>query len=116
MTAVAWMIGASVAAWLAAAALSGGRSTLEILLGMVGPLAAVCGTWMLIERTFRRDPGRLTSVMAAAFAVKLVFFGGYVAFALRMLPLKPVPFVISFTGYFIGLYLTEALILRRLHS
>jgi hypothetical protein len=30
--------------------------------------------------------------------------------------LRPVPFVVSFTSYFIGLYLMEALYLKRLFS
>jgi hypothetical protein len=33
---------------------------------------------------------------------------------LGVLSLRPVPFVASFTGYFIALYLAEALCLRRL--
>jgi hypothetical protein len=46
----------------------------------------------------------------------LVFFGGYVAVMLKMLGLHPIPFMVSFTGYFIALYFTEALFLRRLFS
>ena len=66
-------------------------------------------SWVLTERTYRRDPRALTAVMIAAFAVKMVFFGAYVAVMLSVVGLQPVPFVASFTGYFIALYLTEAL-------
>jgi hypothetical protein len=52
--------------------------------------------------------------MVAGFGVKMVFFGAYVAIALKVLSLRPIPFVASFTGYFIGLHLIEALYLRRL--
>jgi hypothetical protein len=55
-------------------------------------------------------------LMAAAFGAKLVFFGAYVAIALRLLMLRPVPFVVSFTSYFIGLYALEAFYLRRLFT
>ena len=48
-------------------------------------------------------------VMIAAFAVKMVFFGAYVAVMLRGSALRPMPFVVSFTGYFIALALVEAL-------
>jgi hypothetical protein len=54
--------------------------------------------------------------MAAGFALKMIFFGAYVAVMLRVMRVRPFPFVVSFTGYFIGLYLMEALFLRRLFS
>jgi hypothetical protein len=54
--------------------------------------------------------------MAVAFFLKMVFFGGYVAIMLGIARFRPVPFVASFTGYFIGLYLIEALYLKRLFS
>ncbi len=43
----------------------------------------------LMERTYRRNPERLTAVMIAAFAGKMVFFGAYVAVMLRVLSLRP---------------------------
>ena len=54
------------------------------------------------------------SVMISAFAFKLVFFGVYVAVMIRVVALRPVPFIASFTGYLAGLYLMEALYLRHL--
>ena len=38
----------------------------------------------------------------------------YVAGMLRVLGVRPVPFVLSFTIYFIALHMTEALFMRRL--
>ena len=35
---------------------------------------------------------------------------------LRVLALRPVPFVLSFTSYFIALHATEALFMRRLFA
>ncbi len=52
--------------------------------------------------------------MVAAFGGKLVFFGAYVTVMLGVLSLRPLPFVISFTAYFIALHLFEALCLQRL--
>jgi hypothetical protein len=116
MKPVAWMVGVSVAVWLLVAPFVDAPARLAVLGGMVGPLAVVSGTWLLMERTYRVSPGSLTSVMIAAFGFKVVFFGGYVAVMLGLLALRPVPFVASFTGYFIGLYLIEALCMRRLFS
>lgn len=109
-----WMIAAGVGSWLAAAAFVDRRTALEVLLGMVGPLAVVSVTWVLMARTYRANPDRLTSVMMKAFAGKMVVFGAYVALMLGVLSLRPVPFVASFTTYFIGLYLMQALYLRQM--
>ena len=54
--------------------------------------------------------------MIAAFAGKMVFFGAYVIVMLRLLSLPPVPFVASFTSYFIALLVMETLCLQRLFA
>ena len=109
-----WMVVASVASWLAVAVAVEPAARTAALWGMIGPLVVTCGSWMLAERTYRHHPESLTSLMMAGFAGKLVFFGAYVAAMLRLLTLRPMPFVVSFTGYFIALHMTEALCLRRL--
>ena len=116
MTPVWWMVGLSGLSWLVAAALLAPQARMEVLYGMLGPLAMVTGSWILMERAYRRNPERLTAVMVAAFVGKLVFFGAYVTVMLRVLSLRPRTFVASFTGYFIALYLIEALYLRRLFA
>jgi hypothetical protein len=116
VTPVWWMVGLSGLSWLVAAALLAPQARMEVLYGMLGPLAMVTGSWILMERAYRRNPERLTAVMVAAFVGKLVFFGAYVAVMLRVLSLRPRTFVASFTGYFIALYLIEALYLRRLFA
>jgi hypothetical protein len=114
MKLVGWMAGASVVSWLAATALVGRGTGVEILVGMMGPLAVVSTTWVLTERTYARNPERLTVLMITAFAAKLVFFGAYIVVMLRVLMVRPVPFMVSFTSYFVALYVVEALSLRRL--
>jgi hypothetical protein len=85
-----------------------------VLLGLAGPLSVVSVSWVLMARTFRRDPSRLTSLMMLAFAAKMAFFAVYVAIALKILAVRPVPFVASFVVSFIALYLIEAVSLRRM--
>jgi hypothetical protein len=46
----------------------------------------------------------------------MVFFATYVTLAIAVLAMQPVPFVASFVGYFVTLYLVEALSLRRLFA
>jgi len=111
-----WMVGAAVLSWLAVAAIPDVESDREVLLGMLAPLAGAVGTWVLVARTYPSQPERLTSLMVAAFGAKLVFFGAYVTVMLKVLALRPLPFVISFTTYFIALHMFEALCLQRLFA
>jgi hypothetical protein len=69
---------------------------------------------MLTERTYRRHPERVTSLLIVAFAGKMVFFGAYVVLMLRIAAVHPVPFVVSFASYFIALHAAEAFCLQRL--
>jgi hypothetical protein len=107
---------ASLGSAAALAALVGRDKRAAVVLGMTAPLAATAVSWVLTERTFTRSPERLTGLMLAGFAAKMVFFGAYVAVMLKVVGLRPVPFVASFTGCFIALYLIEALLLRRLFA
>ena len=116
MKPIAYMAVASVLTWLVAAVIVDRRTSLEILFGMLGPLAAASGTWFLAAWVYRERPEELTGLMVAAFVLKMIFFGAYVAVMLRVIGFRPVPFVVSFTGYFVGLYLMEALYLKRLFS
>jgi hypothetical protein len=114
MKPVAWMAGVSLMSWLLMRVTSDGRGDPEMLFGMAGPLVSAVGSWVAYERAHRSAPGRLTNVMIAALAVKMVFFGSYVVAMLRGFELRPVPFVVSFAAYFIGLHAMEAFFLRRL--
>src|SRR2546428_11423024 len=106
----------SAASWFVAALLVDRRTGIEILFGMLGPLVATTSTWILVERIYRQRFEVLTAVMATAFVAKIVFFGAYLAIMIFLLRFRRVPFVVSFTSCFIGLYLMEALYLRRLFS
>jgi hypothetical protein len=116
------MVGASVATWALGAigalatTVAGWSFAIDSLFGMLGPLLVAVGSWELASQTYRRTPERLTGLMVTAFAGKMVFFGAYVALMLMGLSLRPIPFVLSFTAYFIGLHLIEAMSLRRLFA
>ena len=114
MRAVAWMAAASLASAALAIAVVGRHIGAEVLLGMLAPLAAAGVSWLLTERTFKRNPEQLTRLMIGAFGAKMLFFGVWVAVMVKVVGLRPVPFIVSFTSYFIALYSTEALLMRRL--
>ena len=90
------------------------QAGLEVLLGMIAPLAVAVVSFAFVERTFRRDPARLTGAMIQAFAVKFLLFGAYVTVGIRVLALDTVPFISSFVVYFLALHVLEAAQLRRL--
>jgi hypothetical protein len=114
MTRLGWMTGASLTSWLVVTTLAPMPVNPEVLLGMIGPLAASLVTWLLVERVHVRAPERVMSVLMQAFGVKMLFFGVYVVVMLRWLGVRPIPFVVSFTSYFIGLYAMQAVFLQRL--
>jgi hypothetical protein len=111
---VAWMIGASVASGLGLVAATGSSLMPELLLGMAGPLTSAVLTWQVLERTQSLTPERLTNVMITAFGIKVLLFAVYVVVALVALGLRPKPFMLSFTGYYVGLHVVEAIFLRGL--
>ena len=116
MKLVWWMVGTAVMTWLAVAAVPGVESDVEIFLGMLAPLTGAVVTWVLVVRTYPTNPQRLTPLMVVAFGGKIVFFVLYVTVMLAVLSLRPLPFVVSFTAYFVALHFFEAVCLQRLFA
>ena len=114
MAPLVWMGSLAAGSWLTIRLTTGGRLEPEVLFGMLGPLVSAMVTWVAVERTQRRAPARVTSVMISGFALKMVLFGVYVVAMLRPLALRPIPFVVSFASYFIALHVVETVFLRRL--
>jgi hypothetical protein len=110
------MVGAGLLVGLMATSLLGRPVLAETALGTLGPLVAACGSWIVIERTMKRDPTQVTPTMLKLFAVKMLFFGAFVVAAVLGLQLRPVPFMVSFTSAFVVMYLLEALYLQRLFA
>lgn len=114
MRPVAVMVGGCLGVGMAAMAVIGPGLGREVWFGMLAPLLVAVVSWVVVERTFRRDRAQVTNVMVVAFGAKMVFFGVYVAVMIRGLALRPVPFVVSFTACFVALLFAEAVWLRRL--
>jgi hypothetical protein len=88
----------------------------ELLYGLLAPLMAVLVSWLVIKRAYRINPGGLMGVLLAGMAIKLIFLAAYAFVMLRVLQLRPIPFVASFTSSFIVLHNIEALLMRRLFT
>jgi hypothetical protein len=107
---------ASLVCWALVALLTGGEARAAVLLGVLGPFAAAAGTWVLVERTYRRTPERMSRLMVVLFGAKLVLIGAFVAVVIVMLSQGAALFVVSFTAQYVTLHAIEALCLRRLFS
>ena len=114
MKPVTWMVAASGAVWLLVSATLADRANPEALWGIAGPLASAAVSWVAYVRAHESAPERLTRVMITAFALKLMFFSVYVVATMRLLELRPAPFVVSFASAFVALHAMEAFSLRRL--
>lgn len=108
------MAAASAACAAALAAITGAYGS--VLLGTIGPLAAAVGTWIAVRQAHREAPARVSGLMVKLFGAKMVFFGAYVAAAVLLAEVEPVPFAASFTAQYILLHVMEAWYLRRLFA
>lgn len=116
MIPLVWMVTGALGTCALAIALTADPHRAAVTAGMAGPLAAAAGTWIAVVRTHRRDPAGVSALMIRSFAVKMVYFAAFVLVALGAMRLPPVPFIMSFTAYFVALYAVEALLLARLFS
>ena len=86
----------------------------EIFLGMISPLLVTIVSIIWIKKVFKNNPEKLTAVMTKSFLIKMVLFALYFILILSFYTFKPIPFVISFTGFFIVFYVIEAIFLQKL--
>ena len=111
------LAGSAISAFAVVAILGAGAKPelrLAIWLGMLGPLVAAICSMIALNRAHRNNPATVTRVLIAAFAAKVVFFGGYVILIVKTGWVSPNPFVVSFVSYFFALHIIEAIRLRRL--
>jgi len=116
MKGLAWMVGTGAASWVCAAVAAGDRANPELLFGLLGPLAVATVSWLVVQRAWAARPEGVFGILVGGMAIKLVFLAAYALVMLRVLGLRPVPFVASFTVYFVALHNIEALFMRRLFS
>ncbi len=81
----------------------------DLFWGMFGPWLIGMVTLFVIHRAYLKNPQQLTKLMSVSFIGKMLFYGLYVAYLVLTETVSMVPFVISFTVYFIVLHVLEAL-------
>jgi hypothetical protein len=85
-------------------------------MGMLAPLIVGIATIVMVERTTRNEPRALTSRMTIAFLAKMLFYAAYVSVVLALVTTTPIPFMVSFTVYFVALQFTEAVHFKTLFT
>jgi len=88
--------------------------TNEIFLGMAAPLVISIFSIYFVKRIHLKTPEKLTATLTKSFLFKMVLFALYFIIILGFYTFKPIPFVISFTGFFILFYIIEAVFLQKL--
>ena len=108
ITVIVSVVFLSMISWFLIDWLMVSKASLEIFLGMISPLLIGIGNLILVEKIYRKEPEKLTSFMAKAFWGKMVLYGVYFSFILGWYSLQAIPFVVSFTGYFVAFHVMEA--------
>ena len=86
----------------------------EIFIGMIAPLVVTVFSITWINKVFKADPEKLTAAMTKSFLAKMILFALYFILIFSFYTFEPIPFVVSFTGFFILFYIIEAIFLQKL--
>ena len=116
MKLVWWMLSGSVLSSAVLTVVLGKDLRIEVWLGMLGPLISAMVSWIIMERQYSRNPRGMTALLIKAFVAKMIFFAGYVTAILSIGLVRPIPFVVSFTAYYLSLHSIEAIGLKRLQT
>ena len=84
----------------------------EIFLGMVLPWLISLISISKTHFVYNINPEKLIKHMTTAMLMKMLSYGLLLVIMFTFISFNPLPFIISFTGYFLVLHITEAFVLR----
>ena len=84
----------------------------EIFLGMVIPWSISLISISKTHFVYKINPEKLIKHMTTAMLMKMLSYGLLLVIIFTFISFNPLPFIISFTGYFLALHITEAFVLR----
>ena len=87
---------------------------LELFLGWFGPVLAGFITMYFVIQAAKKEPYSITKTLVKGFVLKMVFYGLYIIIFFKLYSFKPIPFVCSFAGFFLGLHALEAVVIKDL--
>ncbi len=87
---------------------------LELFLGWILPVLAGTVTMYFIGSAAQKDPFLLTKTLVKGFVLKMVYYGAIILTLFKLYSFEPIPFICSFSGFFLGLHVLEAVIIKRI--
>ena len=87
---------------------------LELFLGWILPVLAGTVTLYFIGSAAQKDPFLVTKTLAKGFTLKMVYYGAAILTLFKLYSFEPIPFICSFSGFFLGLHVLEAVIIKRI--
>ena len=85
---------------------------LELFLGWSGPIVAGFTSQYFVTQAAKKYPYSITKTLTKGFVLKMVFYGLYIIIFFKLYSFKPIPFLCSFSGFFLGLHALEAVIIK----
>ena len=87
---------------------------LELLLGWILPVLAGTVTLYFIDSAAQKDPFLVTKTLVKGFILKMIYYGATILTLFKLYSFEPIPFVCSFSSFFLGLHVLEAVIIKRI--
>ncbi|MEC9306917.1 MAG: hypothetical protein VX957_00940, partial [Candidatus Neomarinimicrobiota bacterium] len=87
---------------------------LELFLCWFGPVSAGFITMYFVIQAAKKDSYTITKTLAKGFVLKMVFYGLYIIIFFKLYSFKPIQFLCSFAGFFLGLHALEAVVIKDL--
>ena len=84
----------------------------EIFLGMFLPWIISLISISKTHSVYNIDPDKLIKQRTTAMLMKMLYYGLLLIIIFTFISFNPLPFIISFTSYFLMLHLTEAYVLK----
>ena len=87
---------------------------LALFLGWILPVLAGIVTLHFIGSAAKKDPFLVTKILVKGLAIKMVYYGATILILFKLYSFEPIPFICSFSGFFLGLHVLEAVIIKRI--
>ena len=87
---------------------------IALFFGWLFPALAGLVTMYFIFLAQKKGAAAVTKTIAKGFALKMVYYGVSILMLFKQYSFQPIPFVCSFSGFFMGLHVLEAIIIKRI--
>ena len=87
---------------------------IALFFGWLLPALAGSVTMYFIFLAQKKGAATVTKAIAKGFALKMVYYGVSILMLFKQYSFQPIPFVCSFSGFFMGLHVLEAIIIKRI--